>query len=108
MHAHNMRHFKNCHLARMSDGHYCVIRDLGPVKGGKGLKHHDVVVNFSWQAFVRFVLVRRRRKALQTLQTEKSSRTPTMGQQLQPRLMAASGAGQTATLGGSATLTKPS
>jgi hypothetical protein len=53
-----MRHFKNCHLARMSDGHYCIIRDLGPVKGGKGLKHHEVVVNFSWQAFVRFVLVR--------------------------------------------------
>jgi len=103
-----MRHFKNCHLARMSDGHYCVIRDLGPVKGGKGLKHHEVVVNFTWQAFVRFVLVRRRRKALRTLQTEISSRTPTMGQQLKPRLMAASGAGQTATLGRSATLTRPS
>jgi hypothetical protein len=43
----------------MSDGHYCVIRDLGPVKGGKGLKHHEVVVNFTWQAFVRFVVVRR-------------------------------------------------
>jgi hypothetical protein len=31
-----MRHFKDCHLARMSDGHFCIIRDLGPVKGGKG------------------------------------------------------------------------
>jgi hypothetical protein len=31
----------------MSDGHYCLVRDLGPVKGGKGLKHHDVVVDFS-------------------------------------------------------------
>jgi hypothetical protein len=57
----------------MSDGHYCVIRDLGPVKGGKGLKHHEVVVDFTWRAFVRFVLVRRRRKALQTLQTETRS-----------------------------------
>jgi hypothetical protein len=28
----------NCHLARMSDG---VIRNLGPVKSGKGLKHHE-------------------------------------------------------------------
>ena len=49
----------------MSDGHYCVIWDLGPVKGGKGLKHHEVVVDFTWQAFVRFFLVRRRRNALQ-------------------------------------------
>jgi hypothetical protein len=31
----------------MSDGHYCLVRDLGPVKGGKGLKHHEVVVDFS-------------------------------------------------------------
>ena len=39
--------FKDCRLARMSDGHYCLVRDLGPVKGGKGLKHHEVVVDFS-------------------------------------------------------------
>ncbi|MBV8697085.1 hypothetical protein [Bradyrhizobium sp.] len=31
----------------MSDGHYCLVRDLGPVKGGKGLKHHEVVIDFS-------------------------------------------------------------
>jgi hypothetical protein len=31
----------------MSDGHYCLVRDLGPVKGGKGLKHHEVVVDIS-------------------------------------------------------------
>jgi hypothetical protein len=29
----------------MSDGHYCVVRDLGPVKGGKGMKHHEVVID---------------------------------------------------------------
>jgi hypothetical protein len=29
----------------MSDGHYCVIRDLGLVKGGKGMKHHDVLID---------------------------------------------------------------
>ena len=33
----------------MSDGHYCLVRDLGPVKGGKGLKHHEVVVDFSYR-----------------------------------------------------------
>jgi hypothetical protein len=31
--------FKGCRLARMSDGHYCLLRDLGPVKGGRGMKH---------------------------------------------------------------------
>jgi hypothetical protein len=70
MHAYGMRHFKNCHLARMSDGHYCIIRDLGPVKGGKGLKHHEVVVDFTWRALIRFLAIRRSRKALQTLWTE--------------------------------------
>ena len=103
-----MRHFKNCHLARMSDGHFCIIRDLGPVKGGKGLKHHEVVVDFSWRALTGFVLLRRRRKPLQTLQTEISHRTLTMGQKLKPRLVAASASGQAATLGRSATLTRPS
>jgi hypothetical protein len=31
----------------MSDGHYCFLRDLGPVKGGKGLKHHEVIVHLT-------------------------------------------------------------
>jgi hypothetical protein len=45
----------------MSDGHYCVIRDLGPVKGGMGLKHHEVVVDFTWRALAKFLTFRRRR-----------------------------------------------
>ena len=44
--------FKGCRLARMSDGHYCLLRDLGPVKGGKGLKHHEVVIDFSRRGIV--------------------------------------------------------
>jgi hypothetical protein len=47
--------FRNCRLARMSSGHYCLIRDLGPVKGGKGLRHHDVLLDLSWRGLVRFV-----------------------------------------------------
>jgi hypothetical protein len=39
--------FKNCRWARMSDGHYCLVRDLGLVKGGKGLRYHEVVVDLS-------------------------------------------------------------
>jgi hypothetical protein len=30
-----MKRFKDCHLARMSHGHYCVIQNSRPVKGGK-------------------------------------------------------------------------
>jgi hypothetical protein len=31
----------------MSDGHYCFVRDLGPVKGGKGMRHHEVIFDFN-------------------------------------------------------------
>jgi hypothetical protein len=46
--------FVDCRLARMSDGHYCFLRDLGPVKGGKGLKHHDVIVHLTLRGLVDF------------------------------------------------------
>ena len=42
--------WKNCRFARMSSGRYCLIRDLGLVKGGKGLRHHEVLVAFSVRA----------------------------------------------------------
>jgi hypothetical protein len=48
-----MRRFGNARLARMSSGHYCVIRDLGLVKGGKGLRHHEVVLDLSPRGFWR-------------------------------------------------------
>ena len=48
-----MRWFGNTRLARMSSGHYCVIRDLGLVKGGKGLRHHEVVLDLSPRGFWR-------------------------------------------------------
>jgi hypothetical protein len=40
-------YFKDSKLVRMSNGTYCVVRDLGPVKGGKGMRHHEVLVVFS-------------------------------------------------------------
>jgi hypothetical protein len=46
----------------MSDGHFCIIRDLGQVKGGKGLKHHEVVVDFTWRALAKFLSFPGRRK----------------------------------------------
>ena len=44
-------HFQGAKFARMSSGTYCVIRDLGLVKGGKGMRHHEVLVTFSPRAF---------------------------------------------------------
>jgi hypothetical protein len=45
-----MFNFKGCRLARMSSGRYCIIRDLGLVKGGKGMKHHEVLIDISFRA----------------------------------------------------------
>ena len=56
MHAPVMRRFGNTRLARMSSGHYCVIRDLGLVKGGKGLRHHEVVLDLTWSGIWRGAL----------------------------------------------------
>jgi hypothetical protein len=42
----------------MSSGRYCLIRDLGLVKGGKGLRHHEVVLELSWRGLVRFMTSR--------------------------------------------------
>jgi hypothetical protein len=47
-------HFRGSRLARMSSGDYCVIRDLGLVKGGKGLRHHEVVLKLSWKGALQF------------------------------------------------------
>src|SRR5215213_7251672 len=46
---------ENCRFARMSSGQYCLIRDLGLVKGGKGLRYHEVVLQLSWRGIFRFV-----------------------------------------------------
>ena len=52
---HALQMFRNCRLARMSDGHYCFVRDLGPVKGGKGMKHHEVIIDLNRRGIVSFV-----------------------------------------------------
>jgi len=44
-----MERFRDCRLARMSSGLYCLIRDLGLVKGGKGLRHHEVALELTWR-----------------------------------------------------------
>ncbi len=49
------KHFQGAKFARMSSGTYCVIRDLGLVKGGKGMRHHEVLMTFSLRAFWRWM-----------------------------------------------------
>ena len=48
-------HFQGAKFARMSSGTYCIIRDLGLVKGGKGMRHHEVLITFSPRAFRRSI-----------------------------------------------------
>lgn len=45
-------YFKDARLARMSDGSLCLVRDLGPVKGGKGMKHHELVMPLSVRGLI--------------------------------------------------------
>jgi len=45
-------YFKDSRLARMSDGALYLVRDLGPVKGGKGMKHHELIMPMSVRGLI--------------------------------------------------------
>jgi len=45
-------YFKGAVLARMSDGSWCIIRDLGLVKGGKGLRHFECLLRLTLSGVV--------------------------------------------------------
>lgn len=72
-------HFQGAKFARMSSGTYCVIRDLGLVKGGKGMRHHEVLITFSPRAFWRSIrsgcsyLVNVGKRRVLSLQRERES-----------------------------------
>lgn len=34
-------YFKDAQLLRMANGDYCLVRPLGLVRGGKGMRHHE-------------------------------------------------------------------
>jgi hypothetical protein len=40
-------YFKGSRLAKMSDGSYCIIRELGLVPGGKGMKYYENLLRLS-------------------------------------------------------------
>ena len=46
-----MDYFKGSKLAQMSDGSYRIVRPLGLVKGGKGLKCHKTLLSLSARGF---------------------------------------------------------
>jgi hypothetical protein len=45
-------YFKGAVLAQMSDGTWCIIRDLGLVKGGKGLRHFECLLRLTLSGVV--------------------------------------------------------
>ena len=53
----------------MSSGQYCLIRDLGLVKGGKGLRHHEVVLQLTVRGVFQFV----KRLAVQQISDEEGA-----------------------------------
>jgi hypothetical protein len=61
MHAAQMKsYFKGSKLAQMSDGSYRIVRPLGLVKGGKGLRHHETLLTLSVKGFAsKFIQVLR-------------------------------------------------
>jgi hypothetical protein len=49
-------YFKGAQLVRMSNGDYCLVRPLGLVRGGKGMKHHDNLLQLTPRGLVRALI----------------------------------------------------
>ena len=59
-------------IVRMSSGRYCLIRDLGLVKGGKGLRHHELLLVLSWRGILQFAAAKVRNRAARSLRPQAS------------------------------------
>jgi hypothetical protein len=57
-------------VVRMSNGRYCLIRDLGLVKGGKGLRHHELLLELSWRGILQFAVSKVLSRAPRSLQAQ--------------------------------------
>ncbi len=69
-------YFKDAKLARMSNGALYLVRDLGPVKGGKGMKHHEMIMPLSIRAAVAFVRSARARASWSELPQDFETNSP--------------------------------
>jgi hypothetical protein len=56
-------YFKDSKLVQMSNGSYCIIRDLGLVRGGKGLRHHENLLTLSVMGLISKLFPLQQRKA---------------------------------------------
>ena len=72
--------FKGCRLARMSSGRFCVVRDLGLVKGGKGMRHHEVVIAFSVRELLKWL----RQPSAKRLEPDAGSRASVLPHEPEP------------------------
>jgi hypothetical protein len=77
-----MSKFKGCRVARMSSGRYCVIRDLGLVKGGKGMRRHEELVVLTPKGIGTFLIATAR--GLLVPLTANSGAHPSEGGKAQP------------------------
>ena len=73
-------HFQGAKFARMSSGTYCVIRDLGLVKGGKGMRHHEVVIAFSVRELLKWL----RQPSAKRLEPDAGSRASVLPHEPEP------------------------
>ena len=66
-------YFKGSRLTRMSDGTYCIVRDLGLVKGGKGLRHFENLLTLSVRGLASKVveMIRHQAKRFQNFRVRK-------------------------------------
>ena len=47
--------FDGVRFARMSSGTWCLVKDLGLVKGGKGMKHFQPIIAFNAKGLWNFI-----------------------------------------------------
>ena len=69
-------YFKDAKLARMSNGALYLVRDLGPVKGGKGMKHHEMIMPLNLRAAIAFARSARPKAGWPEMPGELGANTP--------------------------------
>jgi hypothetical protein len=77
-------YFRNCRIARMSNGEYCLIRDQGLVKGGRGLKCHETLMVFSVRGIAAKVRQSRKASAIRARDSLLGRCLARLGRGLQP------------------------
>ena len=73
-------YFRGSELAQMSSGTYCIIRPLGLVKGGKGMRHHENLLTLNAKGLSsKFVQIFR--NLSKSVENGHARKTPSLGSQ---------------------------